>query len=615
MNASAYLERRARILGIPVTNAAGRRIANSTLMQRVQAAEEGTGTLLKPTAPRGRRASLSKKAMLVAGAGLMLAGAASRGIPLARPSKYLTNNRYVTPETWPIVRNAYVQPMRTNLLKNNYLRSVYTQSSAAANAVNPTHVKRYTNLIGTKVRNAFFSKPHNAPANESSRTNVAIVPSRRTGTRSGNTIMSGVPVAPTKNRQGGKGNSIQFLMTHVLPLANMRTEMAKIGALGALEALGVNNMSVGGMARRAGGVDVRFKKMGLTVHLDKMPALNALPLKTFREWTAMQTYMSKANVPLTTQDEHQKLMVIDVVSKVLDTNPLCQAELDSEGIAPGTHLATPYENSYPLIGKGVSAFSTRLARTKIKLHWSGWGDASGFDGLSAVFHHGIYLGNGWVVHVGGGGYARVANGNHTNRVGIDTLMMMSFFGRGLYVVEHPTQRPPQQILFDAINAVGQWKYDKITNNCEHFATEMSTGTPISAQIENGMWAMALIGITALVSGAVPAARCFIKAARLARNLIDAVKYVRQNKIAESSKITVALARQINEPPGPIVAQVRAAAKSVSRRPRAALRKLRLMKLIKMKLHSDAVRRSLKRLRKGLGAAPWRSRMTRRVGSK
>ena len=550
MNASTSLERRARILGIPVTGAAGRRVANSTLLRSHAIYQTPTPPNPKPR----QRVSRSKKAMLLAG--LMLAGA-SRGISSLRPNKHLAlNSREVTAASWP---QSSVNMQRSHLLKNKELKKVYEMTRNVTKSVDP---RTYHNTLSTfkeKYYNTIAPERTKVMRNDNAENSQFVKHAQNAalhaGKVAGNSMKPGIHAVP----------GMDPIIAYMLPWIDAAVGASRKNAFVKEKHFLRNAIQKGNTTMIHGGV---------TAKLAKMPSDNKLALNTLRDWISTQVYMSKANVPLSTQDKHQQLLVIDVVKQVLNSNPLCQEKHDSMGIAPGTHLAVPYKKGHWFVGKGMSFFSPKLARNKVKLHWSGWGDESGFSGLNAVFHHGIYLGNGWVIHVGGGGYARIAAGTHLNRVGLVPLTEFNFVGRGLYVVEHSTKRPRQQIVFDAIQAIGPWKYSIYGRNCEHFATEMATGKPESAQVERAMWALALIATGAVWSAiAIPhklkmwrsnIVAKYRDASKYANAAIEGVKAQRRHDVAESVKISTALARGLNEPPGPIIANIQAAALPPSR---------------------------------------------------
>jgi hypothetical protein len=254
---------------------------------------------------------------------------------------------------------------------------------------------------------------------------------------------------------------------------------------------------LGNSARRAGGVLINLPALKLTIDLSKVPGFNKIAIKEFTRWSSMQLAMSKMKVPLSVQDEWNELKTIDTISQVFKTNPTLSAEMDPYGIAPGTHLAMPYKKEwkYATVGKGVLG---KFGRQKMRLLIPGWSDDSKFfSGLNALFHHGVYVGNGMVMHVGGGGLNRMRQGTHTERVGLDTLATMTALGKGLYVVEHARTLDKHQIMYNLLRAPGAWNYDMRSKNCEHWATETVTGIPMSSQVER--FTMNMFVLVALIT--------------------------------------------------------------------------------------------------------------------
>jgi len=545
---STSLERRARTLGIPVTYTTGRREADSTPLR--------SHTIYRRPNPKPpQRVSRRKKvAMLLAG--LVLAGAPSV-ISSTRPNKHLAlNSRQVTSASWP---RSNVNAQRSQLLRNKELKKVYEMTQNVKKSVDPRTYHNTVSAFREMYYNTIAPGRTQVLRNDNAENSQFVKHARNAASHAGK--VAGNSMKPSLHAVPG----MDPLIVHMLPWIDAAVSASKKNAFTNEKQLLRNAIQKGNTTIVHGGVKVK---------LAKLPSDNKLAIDTLRDWISTQMYMSKANVPPSIQDKHQQLLVIDIVKQVLNSNPLCQEKLDSMGIAPGTHLAVPYKKSYWLIGKGLSFFSPKLARNKVKLHWSGWGDESGFSGLNAVFHHGIYLGNGWVIHVGGGGYARIAAGTHLNRIGLVPLTEFNFFGRGLYVVEHSTTRPRQQIVFDAIQAIGPWKYSLYGRNCEHFATEMATGKPESAQMERGMWAMALILSGSLWSAITMPHKFktwrsnivakYRAGSKYAHAAIEGVKAQRRRNVTESVKISTALARGLNEPPGPFIANIQAAALPPSR---------------------------------------------------
>lgn len=219
------------------------------------------------------------------------------------------------------------------------------------------------------------------------------------------------------------------------------------------------------------------------VNLGRFAGLAKLAPETLLEWMARQEVFGTSKTPLAQQDILQRIQAFEIAESVLRSNPLLTAEKDDWGIAPGTHLASPFQEmpSMPFMGRGLGALHDRLGNLKLIL--PGWGDASkGLKRFTTAFHHSVYLGNGYIVHVGGGGVNRMRAGNQANYVGLDTLALGSLGGKGLYEVEHGNPLPRHQALFNAVMSIGKWKYDQALKNCEHFASEVTTGRSFSAQI-------------------------------------------------------------------------------------------------------------------------------------
>ena len=220
---------------------------------------------------------------------------------------------------------------------------------------------------------------------------------------------------------------------------------------------------------------------GVKFDMRKLGNLKLLGARELASWTATQAYLKASRLPQTAFDTVQRLKTLEIVSDVLKTNPNLTKERDPYGISPGTHLAFPFaqDTLKPFVGKGLGMFG----RQRMRLIVPGWDDASGLRGVYSLFHHAVYIGNGMVMHVGGGGYERMIRKDHTDYVGLDSLALASGMGKGLYIVEHARTLPPLQIMYNIINSPGGWKYNMMSKNCEHFVTEVVTGVPFSAQVE------------------------------------------------------------------------------------------------------------------------------------
>jgi hypothetical protein len=93
-------------------------------------------------------------------------------------------------------------------------------------------------------------------------------------------------------------------------------------------------------------------------------------------------------------------------------------------------------------------------------------------------HHGIYVGNGKVVH-----YAGLCHGIHRGPV---EEVPLSSFARGRPVWIQSDARSnfdPIETARRARSRLGENRYRLLTNNCEHFCEWCLRGTPRSHQVE------------------------------------------------------------------------------------------------------------------------------------
>ncbi len=92
-------------------------------------------------------------------------------------------------------------------------------------------------------------------------------------------------------------------------------------------------------------------------------------------------------------------------------------------------------------------------------------------------HHGIYSGDGRVIHYAGG--VR----HHQGR--IEEITLRDFVGnRPVYACCAPDALRAQDIVRRARSRLGECRYDLFTNNCEHFCNWCQLGEPRSHQIES-----------------------------------------------------------------------------------------------------------------------------------
>ena len=95
-------------------------------------------------------------------------------------------------------------------------------------------------------------------------------------------------------------------------------------------------------------------------------------------------------------------------------------------------------------------------------------------------HHGVYIGDGWVIHYAGEGWAQLDDVK-TPRVQRDRLSTFRGDSKAT-VVQHPNPAPPDTVVKRAKSRLGEEDYDLIWNNCEHFATACVTGVGWSNQV-------------------------------------------------------------------------------------------------------------------------------------
>lgn len=97
-------------------------------------------------------------------------------------------------------------------------------------------------------------------------------------------------------------------------------------------------------------------------------------------------------------------------------------------------------------------------------------------------HHGIYVGNGNVVHYSG--FAEMFKKGKIELTSIDDFMGDA---GDLYRVKYPTHcevYSDDEICERALSRLSENNYNLVTNNCEHFATWCVTGVERSEQVEN-----------------------------------------------------------------------------------------------------------------------------------
>ena len=92
-------------------------------------------------------------------------------------------------------------------------------------------------------------------------------------------------------------------------------------------------------------------------------------------------------------------------------------------------------------------------------------------------HHGIYVGNGRVIH-----YAGLAHGLQRGPVEDVSLQQFSH-GRGIRVRHDPPRFDRREVVERARSRLGERSYRVLTNNCEHFCAWALRGESRSPQVE------------------------------------------------------------------------------------------------------------------------------------
>ena len=95
---------------------------------------------------------------------------------------------------------------------------------------------------------------------------------------------------------------------------------------------------------------------------------------------------------------------------------------------------------------------------------------------SGYYHHGIYIGNGEIVHFDGSPNEQDAAAVRVRRTGMEEFLRgglpeLRIYGRA----ERKLLRAPDEIAAAALSAVGRGGYDYRTNNCAHFSNECDFG--------------------------------------------------------------------------------------------------------------------------------------------
>jgi hypothetical protein len=94
-------------------------------------------------------------------------------------------------------------------------------------------------------------------------------------------------------------------------------------------------------------------------------------------------------------------------------------------------------------------------------------------------HHGMYVGEGRVVHYSGfsGGFWQCGP--------VEEVSLSGFaIGHSVRIIEHPKSAySPEEIVLRARSRLGENDYRLLTNNCEHFCNWCVSGVSHSAQVQ------------------------------------------------------------------------------------------------------------------------------------
>jgi hypothetical protein len=124
-----------------------------------------------------------------------------------------------------------------------------------------------------------------------------------------------------------------------------------------------------------------------------------------------------------------------------------------------------------------------------------------FHGALPYTHHGIYIGNGQVVH-----YAGLSDDPDADGTKIQVVTLEGFHGgNGYWLVPHPLAPfAGEKVVERARSRLGEDGYSVCANNCEHFCNWAIDGNHASQQVDVGALASAAGGggIGGIVGGLV-----------------------------------------------------------------------------------------------------------------
>ncbi len=117
-------------------------------------------------------------------------------------------------------------------------------------------------------------------------------------------------------------------------------------------------------------------------------------------------------------------------------------------------------------------------------------------------HHGLYLGQGRVIHYAGRG--GVSSSGNNEAEGIECVSLSDFAqGQAVRVIEHPHRRyDAQAAISRAYRRQGEQRYHPAFNNCEHFMQWCIEGVSHSPQVSRWLLAAARATGHPLLGGAI-----------------------------------------------------------------------------------------------------------------
>ena len=111
-------------------------------------------------------------------------------------------------------------------------------------------------------------------------------------------------------------------------------------------------------------------------------------------------------------------------------------------------------------------------------------------GLPVYTHHGVYVGDGQVIHYAGNSGDPEADGEKIQTVTLEKFQA----GRGFWIAPHPgSSLTSDQIVERARSRIGENGYSVFSNNCEHFCNWAIDGSHDSQQVSVGALLSAPVG--------------------------------------------------------------------------------------------------------------------------